>query len=149
MIRPARRSDAPEIRELYRLTGRPRRGAVRCAEYFVSVEDRRVVGCAAVRAIGDGGYLYGLAVHPDYRRKRIGSALTLARLRRVRHDGGTVAIVLVMFWNVRFFKRLGFKLVPRDLLPHTFRRVADLRNPVYRRSAVLSHDLEHRCLTRR
>jgi N-acetylglutamate synthase-like GNAT family acetyltransferase len=148
MIRPAGRSDVREIRDLYRLTGRPRRGAVRCAEYFVAVKDRRVVGCAAVRPAGDGGYLYGLAVHPDYRRKRIGSALTVARLRRVRQDGGTVAIVLAMFWNMRFFKRLGFKLVRRDLLPPTLRRIADLRNPIYRRSAVLSHDLERRWLTR-
>jgi N-acetylglutamate synthase-like GNAT family acetyltransferase len=147
MIRPAEKSDVPWIRELYRSTGRPRRGVVRCAEYFVAIEDRRLVGCAAVRAVADGGYLYGLAVHSDYRRRRIGSALTVARLRRVRRGGGKLAIVLAMFWNVRFFKRLGFKLVRRDLLPRTYRRVADLRNPLYRRSAVLSHDLRRRGLT--
>ena len=147
MIRPAEKSDIPEIRDLYRATGRPRRRVVRCAEYFVAIEDRRLVGCAAVRPVGDGGYLYGLAVHSDYRRRRIGSALTVARLRRVRQRGGEVAIVLAMFWNVRFFKGLGFELIRRDGLPQAYRRVADLRDPLYRRSALLSHDLKRRWLT--
>ena len=147
MIRPAEKSDVPGIRELYRLTGRPRRAVVRWGEYFVAIEDRRLVGCAAVRPVGEGGYLYGLAVHADYRRRRTGSALTVARLRRVRQHGGKVAIVLAMFWNVRFFKRLGFKLIRRDDLPHAYRRVADVRDPLYRRSAVLSHDLKRRWLT--
>jgi ribosomal protein S18 acetylase RimI-like enzyme len=92
-------------------------------------------------------YLYGLAVHSDYRRRRIGSALTVAPLRRVRQRGGKVAIVLAMFWNVRFFKSLGFKLIRRDGLPQAYRRVADLRDPLYRRSAVLSHGLKRRWLT--
>jgi N-acetylglutamate synthase-like GNAT family acetyltransferase len=147
MIRPAERSDVREIRSLYRLTGRPRRALVRSAEYFVSVEDGRLVGCAAVRSVGDDGYLYGLAVDPAYRRRGIGSALTVARLRRVSTSGGTTAVVLAMFWNVRFFKRLGFTLLRRDCLLRDFRRLADLRNPLYRRSAVLSHDLEPRWLT--
>jgi N-acetylglutamate synthase-like GNAT family acetyltransferase len=144
MIRAAKRSDVREIRSLYRLTGRPRRRAVRCAEYFVSVEDGRIVGCAGVRQIGDDGYLYGLAVDPTYRRRGIGSALTVARLRRVSDNGGTIAVVLAMFWNVRFFKRLGFKLTRRDGLRRPFRRAADLSDPLYRRSAVLSHDLRPR-----
>jgi N-acetylglutamate synthase-like GNAT family acetyltransferase len=147
MIRPAQKSDVPGIRDLYRSTGRPRRAVVRSAEYFVAFEDQRLVGCAAVRPVGDGGYLYGLAVHSDYRRRRIGSALTVARLRRVRQRGGKVAIVLAMFWNVRFFKRLGFELIRRDGLPRIYRRITDLRDPLYRRSAVLSHGLKRRRLT--
>jgi N-acetylglutamate synthase-like GNAT family acetyltransferase len=143
MIRRADRLDVPKIRALYRLTGRPER-SIRLAEYFVAEQNGLIAGCAAVRQVRDGGYLYGLAVHPSYRRQGIGSALTVARLQEISTGHGTTAIVLAMFWNVSFFKRLGFKLVRRDGLPNQFRRLADLRAPLYKRSAVLSQQLTRR-----
>lgn len=142
MIRRAVRSDVPEIRELYSASGRPSRPVLRVTEYYVAVIGTRIAGCAAVRRVQYGGYLYGLAVHPDFRRRGIGSALTRLRLRKLRQEGGAGAIVLAMFWNVRFFRRLGFKLIKRESLPWPWRRIADLRSPIYRHSAVLWHGLE-------
>lgn len=139
MIRPAERSDLTAIRELYHRTGRPRRPVLRAGEYFVAFEREKLVGCAAVRPVDDGGYLYGLAVDTAYRRLGIGSALTRARLDTVRDNGGP-AVALAMFWNVGFFRRLGFVPMRRDSLPWVWRRVSDLRNPVYKRSAVMWHD---------
>ncbi len=143
MIRPADSTDVPQIRHLYHRAGRPRRPCVRFAEYIIAEDEGHVVGCAAVRSVGNGGYLYGLCVHPDWRCRGIGSALTKARLRRVASKGGGPAVALAMFWNVRFFRRLGFALAKRDRLPRIWRRVSDLSNPTYRRSAVMWHDTDH------
>lgn len=140
MIRPAHRSDVADIRDLYHRTGRPRRPTVRFTEYVVAFEGRQLVGCAAVRPVGNGGYLYGLCVHTDWRRRGIGSALTHARLDRVAINGCGPAVALAMFWNLRFFRSLGFTLVRRDRLPSIWRKVSDLRNPTYRRSAVMWRD---------
>lgn len=131
------------MRDLYRRTGRPARRTLRVAEYLVAIQRGNVVGCAGVRSVKDAGYLYGLVVHPDWRRRGIGSNLTRARLDRLRRGRSNTAVVLAMFWNVRFFRRLGFELVRRESLPLALQRIADLRNPVYRRSAVLWHHLDH------
>jgi N-acetylglutamate synthase-like GNAT family acetyltransferase len=96
-----------------------------------------------VRPIAIGGYLYGLAVHRDYQHQGIGSKLTKARLDGILKRQGRAAVVLAMFWNVRFFKRFGFRTVPRIDLPSSIRQLADFRNPTYRRSAALSVNLSH------
>jgi hypothetical protein len=56
----------------------------------------------------------------------------------IRRSGGSLAVVMAMFWNVGFFRKLGFATTRRDELPVTVRRIADFRNPLYNRSAVLS-----------
>lgn len=103
----------------------------------MAVQGDLLVGCAAVRLTSTGGYLYGLAVRRENQRRGIGSALTHARVHRVREDGGRLAAVLAMFWNVRFFKRLGFRLTPRKELAPSIQQLADFRDPLYRRSAAL------------
>jgi hypothetical protein len=56
----------------------------------------------------------------------------------IRRNGGGLAVVMAMFWNVGFFRKLGFAATRRDELPVRVRRIADFRNPLYKRSAVLS-----------
>jgi N-acetylglutamate synthase-like GNAT family acetyltransferase len=86
----------------------------------------------------EGGYLYGLAVRHDSQHSGIGTALTLARIHRVRQRGGNLAVLMAMFWNVGFFRKLGFETVSRGELAPAIRRLADFQNPRYKRSAVLS-----------
>jgi ribosomal protein S18 acetylase RimI-like enzyme len=99
------------------------------------------VGCAAVQLVmldsGLEGYLYGLAVRKEFQRKGIGAALTEARMERVRANDGTRGIALAMFWNIGFFKKLGFETVRRhDLLPAIL-ELPDFVDVRYRRSAVV------------
>jgi N-acetylglutamate synthase-like GNAT family acetyltransferase len=111
----------------------------------VAIHADLLVGCAAVRLTSTGGYLYGLAVRRENQRLGIGSALTLARVHRIREHGGRLAAVLAMFWNVRFFTRFGFRLTPKKELAASIQRLADFRDPLYRRSAALVLSLaDHR-----
>ena len=140
-IRPAAPSDSPEIRRIYRSLNRPNR-SVRHSEYLVAVSPAGVIGCAAVRMFHGGGYLYGLAVQRECQRSGVGSALTLARVDRIRAVGASLAVVMAMFWNVGFFRKLGFTGVRRENLPPSVTRLADFRNPLYKRSAVLWRTVE-------
>jgi len=141
-IRQAEPSDGRWIVDLHRAMSRPLREGMDCSEYWLALSDERRVGCAGVSLLPDGGYLYGLSVLKSYRSQGIGAALTEARVERVRAHGGSFAFALAMFWNVRFFRRLGFDTFPRKDLPETVLRLSDLSNPLYRRSAVLLKRLD-------
>lgn len=134
--RPAVGSAGP-IRELYVRCHRPSRGSLRLGEYFVALAGGEIVGCAAVHDLEDGGYLYGLAVARQWRQQGVGSALVRVRLDHLRRRRVSWAVLLAMFWNVRFFRRFGFEPVARLDLPRPILRLSDFRNPVYRRSAAL------------
>jgi N-acetylglutamate synthase-like GNAT family acetyltransferase len=140
-IRPAAFSDWPAIRGLYADLNRPKR-RVRVSEYLVAVSASRLIGCAAVRLFRGGGYLYGLAVRRECQRRGAGRQLTLARIERIRASGASGAVVMAMFWNTGFFRKLGFATVRRDVLPAAALRLGDFRNPLYKRSAILWRTLE-------
>jgi N-acetylglutamate synthase-like GNAT family acetyltransferase len=93
-------------------------------------------------AEGKEGYLYGLAVQKSFHRNGAGRALTKARVDRVRDFGGSQAIALAMFWNINFFRKLGFDTVPRDSLSSAMRDLSDFRDVRYRRSAVVRKSLD-------
>jgi N-acetylglutamate synthase-like GNAT family acetyltransferase len=135
-IRPALPAESREIRRIHSDLHRPKR-PVRVAEYLVATDSERVLGCAAVRMFPGGGYLYGLAVERKSQRSGIGSALTGARVDLIRAKGQSIAVVLAMFWNVKFFRNLGFIGVRRNELPSAVKRLSDFRNPAYKHSAVL------------
>lgn len=140
-IRAALPVDAKEIRRIHQELRRPRR-AVRVSEYLVAVGPQGVVGCAAVRIFSGGGYLYGLAVQRKSQKSGVGSALTRARVDVIRERNQKLVVVLAMFWNVAFFRKLGFQSVGRDQLPAAVRRLADFQNSKYKHSATLWQSLE-------
>jgi ribosomal-protein-alanine N-acetyltransferase len=45
------------------------------AHYFVALEGERVIGYAGIWVVLDEAHITNLAVHPDYQRRRVGSAL--------------------------------------------------------------------------
>ena len=61
---------------------------------------------------------------------------------RVRDFGGSRAIALAMFWNINFFRKLGFHTAPRDSLSFAIRDLSDFRDVRYRRSAVVQKSLD-------
>jgi N-acetylglutamate synthase-like GNAT family acetyltransferase len=136
-IGKARRSDCRAIRHIYRESNNPRAHSIRIRDYFVVRAVHGIVGCAAVREIGDGGYLYGLTVCKEWRRRGIGSALVRERLKWLSRNGANFAVLLTMFWNVRFFRQSGFRTVPRKGLPAMCARLADFRSPRNRHCAVM------------
>lgn len=140
-IRHASPEEVKEIRKIHGELHRPKR-PVRASEYLVAVDSQRVVACAAVRMFKGGGYLYGLAVERKSQRCGVGAALTRARMDLIRERGESLAVVLAMFWNVNFFRKLGFQTVRREELPAAVRRIADFRKPEYKHSAVLWQALE-------
>lgn len=136
-VRPALQTDRHAIIHIHRSLNRPSR-RVMISEYLVAEASGKILGCGAVRLFPAGGYLYGLAVRRDSQCAGIGAALTRARMDEIRRNGGGLAVVMAMFWNVGFFRKLGFATTRRDELPVTVRRIADFRNPLYKRSAVLT-----------
>jgi N-acetylglutamate synthase-like GNAT family acetyltransferase len=125
-IKKAAQSDASAILDLYVALNRPRR-RLRIREYFVAQVGAKVVACGAVRRIENTGYLYGLAVVKEWRRVGIGSELILRRLGELRKCRIRSAVLLTMFWNVTFFRRLGFQPVARTAVHPALRRVNDFR----------------------
>ena len=140
-VSSARSGDISQIQESYLALRRPKRPDLRLEDYLVARHCGSLVGCAAVQLVmldsGLEGYLYGLAVRKEFQRKGIGAALTEARMERVRANDGTRGIALAMFWNIGFFKKLGFETVRRhDLLPAIL-ELPDFVDVRYRRSAVV------------
>ena len=140
-ISRAEHADIADVQRLYLELRRPLRRQLEMEEYLVARVEGRLIGCAAVHLITSAkrceGYLYGLGVHKEFQRRGIGRALTEARVDLVCSFGGSQAAALAMFWNVEFFRRLGFVTVPRDSLSPEMRKLSDFCDNRYRRSAVM------------
>ncbi|MBZ5590963.1 MAG: GNAT family N-acetyltransferase [Acidobacteriia bacterium] len=140
-VSSANTGDVYAIQQIYTALRRPKRTRLSLDEYLVARGDGQVVGCAGVQLITVGsvceGYLYGLAVRKEHQRKGIGAALTEARIDRVRKSHGTRATALAMFWNVAFFRGLGFATIRRSELSPAILALDDFVDARYRRSAVM------------
>src|SRR5437868_2258298 len=80
LIRRATEDDLQAIVRFHEVQHRPPRSDSITLEYFIAESLGNIVGCAAVRARGQFGYLYGLAVDKAWRRQGIGHSLTQHRL---------------------------------------------------------------------
>lgn len=137
-IRQACSRDFASISKLNLFTKRPQRTDLQLREYLIAEIDRELVGCAALRCRRDFGYLYGLTVHPNWRRQGIGHSLTARRLEAIGTQGLHHAFVFAMFWNVKFFKRHGFALTDRNRASQLRWLHMDFEDTWCRRSALLS-----------
>jgi N-acetylglutamate synthase-like GNAT family acetyltransferase len=140
-IRKATSSDLDAVTDIQKRTNRPARSDSVVSEYFVAVSGLRIVGCAAVRKRAKIGYLYGLAVDKAWRRQGIGHALTCVRLNWLCTQRATSALVLAMFWNVKFFKKHGFILTNKSTFARLERLHRDFSDRWSTRSALLVLDL--------
>jgi [ribosomal protein S18]-alanine N-acetyltransferase len=86
------------------------------ASYFVALKDGRVIGYAGIWIILDEAHITNLAVHPDYQRLYIGSALLQQQIHEALANGATRMTLEVRFSNLNaqnLYAKFGF--VPRGV----------------------------------
>lgn len=140
-IRRATENDSAAIARFHEGLRRPARSDSITSEYFIAESLESIIGCAAVRAREQFGYLYGLAVDKAWRRQGIGYSLTQRRLDWLRARGVESAFVCAMFWNIRFFKRHEFKLADRKRRVELVSLHQDFTEHWNSHSALLEADL--------
>jgi amino-acid N-acetyltransferase len=87
-------------------------------DFFVATNtDDTVIGCAALELVWrDLAEIKSLAVDDEHRGKGVGKALVAAAIEEARRLG--LGRVFALTREQQFFEQLGFKLVPRESLPH-------------------------------
>lgn len=87
-------------------------------DYYVacSHEDQKIIGCVALHVTWeDIGELRSLAVHQDYKNKRVGENLVY----RVIEEARLLELekIFVLTFSPDFFKKFGFKSINKEELP--------------------------------
>jgi ribosomal protein S18 acetylase RimI-like enzyme len=83
---------------------------------FVSEQDAQIVGACMAGYDGHRGWLYAVAVAPDYRRSGIGTELVIGTLKELRELGCIKVNLQVRSTNTavaEFYKSLGFAVEDR------------------------------------
>ncbi len=101
----------------YRPHGRDRREHIAreiaggCSIFLVAEDDGRIVGSVLGTHDGRKGWINRLAVHPDYRRRGLGTRLVRAVEARLDAMGIDIVTCLIEDWNEdsqAFFTALGY-----------------------------------------
>jgi len=101
----------------YRPRGRDRREHIahelagECSIFLVAEDDGRIIGSVLGTHDGRKGWINRLAVHPDYRRRGIGTQLVREVERRLDAMGIDIVTCLIEDWNTssqEFFTVLGY-----------------------------------------
>ena len=103
-----RSASAEAARSLALIAGAPLR-------HYVGWLDGRPVAKATLfldAASGTAG-VYGVLVHPDWRRRGAGTAVTLALLREAHRLGWRVGVLAATAMGEGVYRRLGFREVTR------------------------------------
>ena len=96
---------------------------------WVALADDAPIGFAHVEAVErDALHLEEIDVHPDHGRRGLGTGLVLQVCRSAVLNGYE-AVTLTTFrdvpWNMPFYARLGFDLVPRAALSSALRAIVE------------------------
>jgi amino-acid N-acetyltransferase len=86
------------------------------ATTVVAREDGRVVGSAALEMYGEHALLRSVAISPAFQSRGSGRALIEAALAMAR-DRHVRAVYLLTTTAERFFAKLGFTRIPREVVP--------------------------------
>ncbi len=80
-------------------------------------EDKKIVGVGALHLTwNELAEVRSMAVHPDFSRKGIGSAI----VKKLLEEGRAVGVkkFFTLTYRPEFFKSLGFELTTKESLPH-------------------------------
>ena len=96
---------------------------------WVALADDRPVGFAIVEMLDDGlPHLDELDVHPEFMRRGMGTALVRVVCDWTAENGFseiTLTTFRVVSWNMPFYAKMGFELVPEANLRPALRAVVD------------------------
>jgi ribosomal-protein-alanine N-acetyltransferase len=84
---------------------------------LVAEIDGRIAGDMISRILSDKAELASLAIHPDFRRRGVGSALLEETIRRVKYHGISHIDLEVRKTNLagfRFWEKMGFTLIGKQ-----------------------------------
>ncbi|MEM9367368.1 MAG: GNAT family acetyltransferase [Planctomycetota bacterium] len=93
-----------------------RKVAVQDGLFFVALDNGQVIGTTMAGYDGHRGWLYSIAVHPEWRRRGVGSALVRHAEDQLRIKGCPKVNLQVIADNesvVGFYQTLGFSVEPR------------------------------------
>ncbi len=117
-IRSADAADLSTVRDLLQAAELPSEGLEDQfgPGYALAIEGDRTVGAAGVERYGRWGLLRSVVTAPEWRGRGVGEALVRNRLAWADTEG-LEAVYLLTTTAARYFPRLGFEPVERDLLP--------------------------------
>jgi len=86
-------------------------------EYIVAEEDGKVIACGALHvAWEDLAEVKALAVAPEHRRKKLGTQIVAHLQENAKALG--VKKVFSLSFKPDFFIKLGYSVIPKEMLPH-------------------------------
>lgn len=96
------------------------KGLILYAPVFIVAEcNKRIIGYVCATVEKDGvlyGHIVSIAVHPNYRRRGIGSALLLRAIEDLRKMGVKIVYLECRVSNeaaINFYKKHGFRIIKR------------------------------------
>ncbi len=90
-------------------------------------EEHRVIGAIGVEPYRDIGLLRSLAVDPSHRGKGVGVQL-VHELQSYAHRKGVKTLFLLTITAKDFFKRLGYQVIQKDLVPAPITGTEEFKN---------------------
>jgi N-acetylglutamate synthase-like GNAT family acetyltransferase len=84
-----------------------------------------MLGCAALEKAGGYAVVHSVSVEKSWRRHGIGTTLMRRCLKDAKSRGFQAIGLTTIFWNIRFFKRMGFRTVSREKLPASLQEHPD------------------------
>lgn len=103
-------SEAPQIREYFEAF-KPSKDKNKLVHFYLGSVDGKIVGTSIAYHAQNFVSLYWVGVHPDYRRKGLGSALSYVPLQDAKSKGYEWSILQAQPLGAKVYPNLGFKKV--------------------------------------
>jgi amino-acid N-acetyltransferase len=128
LVNQARNDDLSEIEFLLQDSKLPIEGIKPHIENFIVVKSPEaslgpevIIGCVGLEIYRESALLRSLAVHPDMRKKGLGSRLVDFATGSAKRNG-VETLYLLTNTAEEFFKQRGFTLIERELVPDEVRQ---------------------------
>lgn len=117
VVKKARLSDLPQIYTLVQNNNLPTDGLAQSLNnMFVAIENRQVIGTAALEVYSPLALLRSVTVSPFHQGKGIGEKL-VKRTLELALDMGVDIVYILTITNPDYFERFGFKIINKKDVP--------------------------------